>query len=161
MRFSKKAILGWMGVILFAGLACTLQALHIHSLPRELKGTQWELESFGQHGSESSVVQGTRLVMVFSARDRMGGTDGCNTFEAGYETRLGRLRFQDLTGTRTACADRSLLDQERLYLKALEEAGRYELIDDRLIIWYGDGRNTLIFRRSQPPGLVGSLLDKG
>lgn len=161
MRFPKKALIGWMGALLFASLACTLQALRVNTSPQKLEGTQWELDSFGPQGSQAGAVEGARLVMVFSAEDRVGGTDGCNTFEGEYAARFGRLLFQNLSDSRVTCTDQKLLAQEAAYLRALKAAGHYELLDGRLIIWYGDGQNTLIFKRSQPPGLVGGLSERG
>lgn len=156
----RQMILG-LALVLIGGLACTAQAIHLDSLRPDLKGTRWELNSFGPQGSERVVARGTRLVMVFTNGNRVGGTDGCNIFNGEYEVRSGTVVFHNLTQSRAGCTDQSLWQKELEYLQALGRTDRYEIHDDLLILQDQDGSGNLIFTRSRPPGLVGAQLDKG
>jgi heat shock protein HslJ len=161
MALRRKMIYAWMGILLIVSGACSSQVLRMHASGRELIGTQWELNSFGPQGSELAVADGAHVTLAFTGETEVGGTDGCNTFDGEYEAKFGGLSFRNLTSTRVVCTDKNLLHQQMEYLQALSKTDRYEVQGNQLTIWYGQGRYTLIFTRSQPPGLVGARFDKG
>ncbi len=161
MSLRRLLFFGWLGFILAASLACAGSLVIPGTSARELRGTQWQLNSYGPQGSEAAVPEGMRITMAFTGEDKIGGTDGCNTFSGNWKARFGMLTFRNLTSSMSVCTDQTLLHQEMEYLQALSKTDRYEFRGNQLTIWYGNGRNTLIFTRSQPPGLVGARLGKG
>jgi heat shock protein HslJ len=157
----RKLLYGWITLVLMTGAACAVPLTLVDIRQDDLQGTQWQLESFGPRGSEIAVVYGTQVTLAFMDGDQVGGTDGCNTFEAEYEVSGGRLLFKNIRSSLVVCGDQGFMHQENEYLKALGKTGRYEIQDDRLIIWYDNGQYSLNFSRSLPPGLVGAKFGKG
>ena len=161
MNLRRMLLFGWFGLVLAASLACAGGALIYGASGKELYGTQWQLNSYGPQGSEAAVPEGMRITMAFTGKNQIGGTDGCNTFAGNWKARFGMLTFQNLTSSMSVCTDQNLLHQEMEYLQALSKTDRYQLRGNQLTIWYGGGRNTLIFIRSRPPGLLGAEFGKG
>ncbi len=110
-----------------------------------LTNTQWALRSFGAAGGESPVVEGTAITLKFDADGRAGGSGGCNFYASDYEVRDDRLTFRQIISTKKACVEQGVLQQEQRYFRALESAGRFELTDGQLTIFYDDGWGELNF----------------
>ena len=115
-----------------------------------LANTQWRLVSFGASGSESPVVQGTTITLKLGADGRAGGSGGCNSYGADYRVQGNSLSFSKIFSTKRACLEQSANRQEQLYLAALESAKQFALSDDRLTIFYQDGRSALNFVTDSP-----------
>ena len=118
--------------------------------PPGLVDTHWRLVSYGEPGSESSVIQDTDVTLGFLDEDRAGGFGGCNTFGAQYEVLDGTLQFQEIESTLILCIDEDVMDQEVEYFEALRTAGEFELSENELRIWYGDGQQVLNFVPDEP-----------
>lgn len=112
-----------------------------------LLNTRWRLVSYGQPGSETPVIEGTEVTLEFQEGNQAGGSGGCNTFGTQYAVLDGRLSFTEIVSTEIACTAEGVMEQEQQYYQALQTAGEFELTDDQLTIWYGDGQTVLNFVR--------------
>lgn len=149
--------------IITVGLLMLLGALILASIPAaassahdgadNLVGSQWQLVAYGALGAETPVVEGSTVTLIFGSDGSAGGSGGCNVYGGGYSIDNGALRFEQLVSTLMACVDQAVMDQEAAYFRALESATGYELVDDQLIIFYGDSQR-LVFARLD--SLVGS-----
>ncbi|MGE5249347.1 MAG: META domain-containing protein [Bacteroidota bacterium] len=147
---------------LLAGGACSAPpALQGVITPDKLRGTQWQLNSYGAEGPEARVVDGVQVTLAFTGQNQVGGTDGCSIFAGEYEIAGSRITFRNMTSRQVNCSDQKLLHQESQYIGALNDTVKYSLQGDHLIIWYGEGRYMLNFSRSVPPGLVGGNIGTG
>ena len=108
-----------------------------------LVDTRWRLVSYGEPGSETSVIEDTDVTLEFPEEDRAGGSGGCNTFGAEYEVSDSTLQFREIESTLILCIDADVMDQEVEYFEALRTAGAFELSEDALRIWYSDGEGVL------------------
>jgi heat shock protein HslJ len=118
------------------------------SNPADLADTEWYLESFGEPGTESPVVEGSTITLKFEGNGQAAGQSGCNSYGGSYTIQPGALRFEEVTSTLVACEDQVVNDQEEEYLKALRAAGRFNVSDDRLVIWYENNGRVLNFARA-------------
>jgi heat shock protein HslJ len=116
----------------------------------DLAGTQWMLESFGSAGTVESVQSDFPITLAFDDAGQAGGSGGCNTYGAAYQVQDGVLSFGPVNSTKRACADNAATQQEQRFFQALQAAGAFELSEDRLVITYGDGQETLTFVRMDP-----------
>jgi heat shock protein HslJ len=97
-----------------------------------LEGTTWLLDK---------TIPGSEITAVF-ANGEVTGTAGCNTYRGTYRSTraAGRntIEFGPLATTRMMC-DEPLMDQEQIYLAALEAATEYTIEGFALSIEYPGG----------------------
>lgn len=110
----------------------------------KLANTQWQLMSFGVSGTESPVIEGTKITLIGSD-GRAGGSGGCNSYGGAYREQEDGLSFSQIISTKRACLEQSANQQEQQYFAALGSASTFKLSDNRLTIFYGDGRSVLNF----------------
>lgn len=115
-----------------------------------LVNTRWQLVSYGEPASEAAVIEDTEVTLAFPEEGQAGGSGGCNAFGAQYEILDGTLQFQEIESTVILCVDEGVMDQEVEYFEALRTAGEFELSQDELKIWYGDGQDVLNFIPDEP-----------
>ncbi len=114
----------------------------------ELTGTSWVLVSYEGESGKTEALEGVEVTLVFDEKEmNLGGIAGCNHYGASYETGDGTLVLtDDITSTLMACADEAVMEQEAVYLAALQVAEEYTMENDRLTVTGGGW--TLIFRNS-------------
>jgi heat shock protein HslJ len=113
-----------------------------------LAGTRWLLESYGPTDAPTSVIEGSKVTLMFEEAGQVGGSGGCNAYGGRYQVDKSAIRFKDIVSTLMACADERVTHQEGLYLRALESATGFELSQDKLTISYHEGRSVLCFIRT-------------
>jgi len=149
----KQTIWILMAVLLIAS-ACTANQDNGIAPSGEDAGslidTNWQLVSFSGPDGQTPVVEGTTPTLQFQEDNQAGGSGGCNSFGARYAIQGGSLTFSELVSTLMACAEQGVDDQEQRYYEALQTAGRYEISDGELTIWYGDGNSSLNFASAAP-----------
>jgi putative lipoprotein len=95
-----------------------------------LWGTSWVLEDIGGEG----VVDDARATLAFPEQGKAAGRGSCNSFSASVAITGPAINFGPLIATRMACAD-AVMNQESKYLKALQDAERFELEGDELRVY--------------------------
>lgn len=113
-----------------------------------LEGTKWRLQTMGAKGAEKTVEGTAPLLLQFEPGGKVSGSGGCNTFGGSYKVNGQNLTFSDLVSTLRACTDETIGNQESRYLKALQQATRFTLAGDSLVIEYGEGQTALNFVRA-------------
>jgi hypothetical protein len=97
-----------------------------------LEGTTWLLDK---------TIPGSEITALF-ANGQVSGSAGCNTYQGTYRSTraVGRnmIEIGPLATTRMMC-DQALMDQEGLYLAALEAATEYRIEGFALTIEYPGG----------------------
>jgi len=101
--------------------------------------------SYGEPGSESPVLEGTKVTLQFQDENQAGGSGGCNTFGAQYAVSDGVISITEIESTLMACTAEGVMEQEEQYYDALQAAGEFDLRDGELRIWYNDGEGVLNF----------------
>ena len=90
-----------------------------------LAGTSWTLTDLDRGG-----VTGTAPTLELTETD-VSGTGGCNTFNGIYTTDGDTISFGPLASTMMAC-EPSIMEQETVYLAALDGATAYTVDGDTL-----------------------------
>jgi heat shock protein HslJ len=112
-------------------------------------GTDWEVVAYnnGKQGVVS-VITGTQITGRFGDDDRVTGNAGCNEYFASYELGDGTLRIGPTGATRMFCAEpEGAMEQEALYLDALQSAATFQLDSDTLQLRTASGALAVTFRR--------------
>jgi heat shock protein HslJ len=117
--------------------------------PAALVGTTWQLDSLAT-GTDavSSPVAGSNVFLELKDDGSAGGSGGCNTFHAGYETEDDAIRFDPIASTKMAC-DPHLNAQEAAFFAALEQAATFVIEGDVLTLNDADGA-FLVSLRAKP-----------
>jgi heat shock protein HslJ len=104
--------------------------------PPALVGTPWQLTSYNNgKGGMQSVIIGTEITAEFNEDETMTGSAGCNTYSAPFESTEDTISIGPTIRTEMACMDPDgVMEQENLYLAALQNAAVYKIFDDRLEI---------------------------
>jgi heat shock protein HslJ len=124
---------------------------------RELAGTDWILESYGSSVSPTPPLPDTLITLAFSDDlAKAYGGSGCNLY--GYDVTLTGSAIAWGIGQTTmmACFPDPIMSQENAYLSALSSSDRYELLDDRLILYYSGGGGCLVYTRNRSSELAGT-----
>jgi heat shock protein HslJ len=107
----------------------------------KLAGTSWRLEKLGAE----PIFAGALPTLDFPEAGRIAGRGPCNRCFADVEIRGDRLRIGAIGSSRMACPD-SVMEQERLYFSALENAERFEIEGDLLRVHCAGAAAPLVFR---------------
>ncbi|MBP6515067.1 MAG: META domain-containing protein [Steroidobacteraceae bacterium] len=109
--------------------------------PGELRGTTWIVTAYN-NGRQAvvSVATGSSLTLAFGEDGRITGSAGCNTYTAPFELADETIKLGPAAATRMMCAaPEGVMDQEALFLQALQSAASYRLEADRLELRTGTG----------------------
>ncbi len=107
-----------------AGLALPLLVIACAGEPT-VEGTRWRLVTLS-----GAPPQGEQAITLLLDEGQASGSSGCNTYTATYSLDGLALRIGPVAGTRMACPD-SLMKQENLVLWSLRNAERIELTGDK------------------------------
>ncbi len=113
----------------------------------ELGGTSWLVTGYN-NGKQAvvSVVAASELTAVFQSDGTLGGSAGCNTYTARYETSGKGIAIGPAATTFKRCAHPAgVMEQEAQYLKALETAATYRLDGSRLELRTAAGALAAVF----------------
>ncbi len=113
---------------------------------QSLSDTAWELISFTELDAARPLVDDTTITLTFGADGKVNGNAGCNVFNGSYAVDGVGLQFgAGFATTKMACPP-PVMDQEQEFLAALAAATTYERNGNVLIIYYGDGSQSLAFQ---------------
>jgi heat shock protein HslJ len=115
--------------------------------PAALPGTRWTALAVnnGQQ-AVASLVADTEITAEFASDDSLTGSAGCNRYTTRYALDGATIAIHPPALTRRACAP-SVMDQERQYTVALEQAATYRLDADRLELRSAAGSLQVTYRR--------------
>ena len=110
--------------------------------PSELWGTAWTLEDL----AGVPLAKGQQATLAFPEPGKVSGNGSCNRFFGAIEVSGQSISFSALASTRMACAE-PIGKQETAYLKALQDAERFEVSGDTLSIYAKDLEKPLRFKK--------------
>jgi uncharacterized lipoprotein YbaY len=109
----------------------------------------WLLASLKQ----APVLPGSRIYMQF-ANQRVSGSAGCNDYDGPYQLTMDTLDVGDLATTRKTCElPQGVMEQEAVYISALQSSAAYLVQDGQLVIENADGVEVLRYNAA----VVGEL----
>lgn len=109
----------------------------------EVAGVTWRLvELRGQPADPAATV-----TAIFED-GRVGGSAGCNHYGGPARLRGNRVSVGPIASTLMACTPDSIMDQEAVYLQALEAADRWQLAGDRLVLHDSAGGELVAYVRT-------------
>ncbi len=117
--------------------------------PTTLVGIAWNVTNYN-NGKEAVVglAVDTKITLNFGADGIVSGNSGCNTYSGGYESSGDKLKVGTLASTRMFCeSPAGVMDQEALYLLALQNAATYDITNDTLTIRDASGAMQVVATR--------------
>ena len=117
--------------------------------PATLAGTAWNVTNY--NNAKQAVVglaADTKITLNFGADKTVSGNAGCNTYNGGYESTDKTLKVGPLASTRMACEKPAgVMEQEALYLAALQNAATYDIAGNTLTIRDASGAMQVVATR--------------
>lgn len=101
-----------------------------------LEGPLWQLSTLnnGQQ-AVSSLPAGVEITAQF-ADGRVSGSAGCNKYFADYTVDGDKLTVSGVGSTKMFCGEpKGVMDQEALFLQAMEKAARFEIREQSLTVF--------------------------
>jgi heat shock protein HslJ len=106
----------------------------------ELAGTAWKATGINNgKGAVASLVAGSTVTLAFSSDGQASGSAGCNRYTARYEQDGENLRFLAPAGSRRACVDDRLMQQEQAFLAALRTVATARFEGNRVELRTAEG----------------------
>lgn len=100
-----------------------------------LEGTSWKLVYY----RKSTVSEGINITAVFEDGN-IGGSSGCNSYGGAYQVDGSEITIGPLASTMMACIDPpEVMEMEQMVQAWLMDAVTFDLSDDQLMIFRGDG----------------------
>jgi heat shock protein HslJ len=118
--------------------------------PQDLADTNWDVTGYN-NGRQAvvSLLAGTAITARFSPDGRLAGNAGCNDYAGPYDLGEETIAVGPLRTTRRFCQDpEGLMEQEHLYLAALQTAATYRVEGHTLELRTADGALAVKFRRA-------------
>jgi heat shock protein HslJ len=112
---------------------------------RNLTGVEWRFTGFTFDGEETPVVPGSTVTLTIGVDNQAGGSGGCNSYGGQYRVDGSEILFSSLVNTDMLCMNERVMQQESWFINALENAHEFEIVGNRLNIFYRDGLGTLHF----------------
>jgi len=121
---------------------------------QDLAGTSWEVIGYN-NGKQAvtSVLAGTTLTAEFGKDGSLTGNSGCNTYKGTYTVTGNQIKIGPLATTRMACPQ-EIMDQETLYLAALQSAATYRIEGTGMELRTKDGALAADFQVKPPASTV-------
>jgi heat shock protein HslJ len=114
----------------------------------QLTDTYWKL--VGLNGKDIAIVENSREAhIMFGDDQRVTGSDGCNRFMGGYQLSGESLSFEQLAGTKMACADGDAQAQE--FTTALTQATTHQIQGEFLDLFDNAGNIVARFAAVDQP----------
>ncbi len=111
--------------------------------PASLVGTEWKLDNL----CGVRVLGGVQATLSFPGPGSAVGNASCNRFFATVKQEGESISFSRLGSTRMACEE-SVSEQESKYLSALENAQRFQLENESLLIFVKGQDKPLHFHKN-------------
>jgi heat shock protein HslJ len=154
-RCWRGAALGILVLLVaLAGCSKTQQVLvREPAAPTQTLEGRWDLKSFGQVGSETSVPPENQIFIDFASDGKVSGFAGCNRYFGGWgylEGAKDTIRIWRTGSTRMACPE-PVMTMEHRFLEEITRVSTFAMEENGLRLYYNDGRGIMQFLRSAKP----------
>jgi len=122
-------------------------------IEQSLGDSSWQVISYN-NGKEAvvSVIIGTEITANFGEDGQLTGNAGCNNYSTKYETQGDNISIETAEFTEMACLEpEGVMEQEQLYLAALETADTYKIEGMTMEMRTSKGSRVATFQRVLNP----------
>jgi heat shock protein HslJ len=134
-----KLLFTCIGLVLIATSCKTAKETMKASIP--LYETRWALKKIYDNGKEENV--NTKAFIRFNQeKGSAGGNGSCNSFGSTASVNRNEVSFKNIFSTKMYCDQVQQIENK--YLKKLENANRFEIVDSSLVL-YRDKEKILVF----------------
>ncbi len=124
--------------------------------PVSLTGGTWVMTGYNNgKGAVVSALPDTKVTAIFGADGRLSGSAGCNTYSAPYTVDGNKIKIGMAISTMMAC-EQPVMDQEALYLAAIQTAATYRIEGSKLEL--RDATGALVASYILQPGGASALV---
>lgn len=119
--------------------------------PPDLTGRTWQMTLYSNSRRHALVspLAGTQVTAVFKDDGSLAGSAGCNSYTTSYEINGSSIKIAPAGTTKMLCSEpEGIMEQETLYLEALQSAASYEIQVSDLVLFDVNGTRAVIFREA-------------
>ncbi len=139
----KGEIWKYFGAILFVTLLIiAIASWTLFLFGVNIEGKQWCLVSYGDKNAPQDVLP-ERFITAQFLDGKVKGSTGCNNYFASYKIDMGTIKIGAISVTEKYCFPDDVMQQERVFLSALESTESFKIWNETLEIKYQNG--TLVF----------------
>jgi heat shock protein HslJ len=109
-----------------------------------LEGTAWVLSGIATGDAIANTWVDEQITAEF-LDGNMGGSSGCNSYGADYETSGSAITLGEVVGTLMACEDEEVMEREAEFLAALQNVATFEIVRNNLTFFDADGNVVMTF----------------
>ncbi len=114
-----------------------------------LSGSSWEVIAYNNsQEAVVTVILASQITISFGEDGQISGNAGCNDYFGAYEVIGENISFGPIGMTKKACLEpEGVMEQETLFLAALETATTYRVEGSTMVLSSADGARAASFQR--------------
>lgn len=103
---------------------------------KSISGINWYLKKIYMPEATLDIANQNAFIKLDAAKNSAGGKGGCNSYGSSYTVNGQQITFKNIFSTKMFCE--KFQAQEDVYFRQLEKVNRYDVKDDKLLLYAGN-----------------------
>lgn len=103
---------------------------------KSISGINWYLKKIYMPEATLDIANQNAFIKLDAAKNSAGGKGGCNSYGSSYAVNEQQISFKNIFSTKMFCE--KFQAQEDAYFRQLEKVNRYDVKDDKLLLYAGN-----------------------
>ena len=103
---------------------------------KSIAGINWYLKKIYMPEATLDISNPNAFIKLDAAKNSAGGKGGCNSYGSSYAVNEQQISFKNIFSTKMFCE--KFQAQEDAYFRQLEKVNRYDVKDDKLLLYAGN-----------------------
>lgn len=103
---------------------------------KSIAGINWYLKKIYMPEAILDIANQNAFIKLDAAKNSAGGKGGCNSYGSSYAVNGQQISFKNIFSTKMFCE--KFQAQEDAYFRQLEKVNRYDVKDDKLLLFAGN-----------------------
>ena len=103
---------------------------------KSISGINWYLKKIYMPEATLDISNPNAFIKLDAAKNSAGGKGGCNSYGSSYAVNEQQISFKNIFSTKMFCE--KFQAEEDAYFRQLEKVNRYDVKDDKLLLYAGN-----------------------
>ena len=122
-------------IILFTACA-PAKGPSVVATEKSISGINWYLKKIYMPEATLEIANQNAYIKLDAAKNSAGGKGGCNSYGSSYTVNGQQITFKNIFSTKMFCE--KFQAEEDAYFRQLEKVNRYDVKDDKLLLYAGN-----------------------